>query len=176
VAWFARIAAEMGKRRPEIPFLVVEGRGGAEWLQRVPIDLSGLRNLHLMRSTPRPKEFYALTRVVLVPSLLADTYPRVICEALANGYPVLASRRGGIPEALGGAGILFDIPARYRGEMLAVPDAEEVEEWVATIERLWDDAGFYEEQRQKALARAQGWEPDRLRPKVEDFFRRVALA
>jgi glycosyltransferase involved in cell wall biosynthesis len=176
VAWFARIALEMSRRRPEIPSLVVEGRGGAEWLQRMPLDLSGLRNLHLMRSTPRPKEFYARSRMLLMPSLAEETFGRVAAEAMANGIPVLASNRGALPETLGDAGFVFDIPERYTAASVVVPAAEEVGEWVATIERLWDDSAFYEEQRQKALARAQVWEPDRLRPKVEDFFQRVAIA
>ncbi|HEY8505674.1 MAG TPA: hypothetical protein VIL46_13910, partial [Gemmataceae bacterium] len=67
VAWFARIAHEMNRRRPDIPFLVVEGRGGAGWLGRLPLDLSGLRNLRRMPTTPRPREFYARSRVVLMP-------------------------------------------------------------------------------------------------------------
>src|SRR5262249_54750420 len=29
---FVRIARELGRRRPDIPLLVVEGRGGSEWL------------------------------------------------------------------------------------------------------------------------------------------------
>lgn len=173
VAWFARIAAEMARRRPEMPFLVVEGRGGVDWLRRVPLDLSGLRNLHGMKSTPRPREFYSQTRVVLMPSLAEETFGRVAAESLANGIPVLASNRGALPETLGAAGFVFDIPERYTADSVKVPAAEEVEEWVATIERLWDDDALYRGQRQKALERARVWEPDRVRPRVEDFFRRV---
>jgi glycosyltransferase involved in cell wall biosynthesis len=174
VTYFARIAAELSARRPDIPFLVVEGRGGADWLRRLPIDLSGVRNLHLMRSTPRPSEFYARSRVVLMPSLWEESFGRVAAEALANGIPVLASRRGALPETLGDAGILFDIPERYVSEMMEVPSAGDVAEWIETIERLWDDAEFYEEHRKKALERARVWQLDRIRPEVEEFFRRVA--
>jgi glycosyltransferase involved in cell wall biosynthesis len=147
-----------------------------DWLRRLPIDLSRVTTLHGMRSTPRPAEFYALSRAVLVPSLWEETYPRVACEALANGLPVLASRQGGIPEALGGAGLLFDIPGRYtdRARMAEVPTPGEVAGWVEAIERLWDDPAFYAQHRARALERAAAWEPDRLRPGVEAFFRRVA--
>jgi glycosyltransferase involved in cell wall biosynthesis len=173
VAWFARIAAEVSRRRPDVPFLVVEGRGGVNWVQRLPIDLAGV-NLRGMHSTPRPSEFYALSRVVLVPSLWEETFGRVVVEALANGLPVLASRRGALPETLGDAGFLFDIPERYVERVEEVPTADEVSGWVDVIERLWADEPFYQAQRARALERARAWESDRLRPVVEDFFRRVA--
>src|SRR5262249_8775966 len=34
VALFARLALELGRLRPDVPLLVVEGRGGAGWLGR----------------------------------------------------------------------------------------------------------------------------------------------
>lgn len=174
VGWFARVAAEVGRRRPDITFLVVEGRGGVNWLGRVPVDLGGLRNLHGMHSTPNPRDFYGVSRAVLVPSLWEETFGRVAAEAMANGLPVLASNRGALPETLGGAGFAFDIPARYTPEKPDVPPAGEVEGWVEAIERLWDDDGFYREHRDRALDRARAWNPDRLRPGVADYFRRVA--
>jgi glycosyltransferase involved in cell wall biosynthesis len=176
MAWFARIAHDVSLRRPDIPFLVVEGRGRVEGLGRLGLDMSGLRNLHGMRSTPRPCEFYAKSRVVLIPSLCEDAYPRVGCEALTNGIPVLATRRGGLPEVLGDAGFLFDVPERYTelARMIEVPTPDEVAGWVETIERLWDDASFYGEHRRRALERAQLWEPERLRSGVEAYFRQLA--
>ena len=75
-------------------------------------------------------------------------------EALANGVPVLASRRGALPETLGGAGFLFDISERYtdRERMMDVPTPDEVAGWVDAIERLWDDEVFHAEHRAKAGA------------------------
>ncbi len=174
VAWFARIVRELADRRPDIPFLVVEGRGGVRWLDRLPLDLGGVTTLRGMHSTPVPRDFYAESRVVLVPSLWEESFGRVAAEALANGLPVLASSRGALPETLDGAGLVFDIPAEYTGRTLDVPTAEEVAGWVAAIERLYDDEAYYQEHRRLALERARVWEPDRLRPGVEAFFRRVA--
>ena len=58
--------------------------------------------------------------------------------------------------------------------MVDVPDAADVAPWIKMIERLWDDPAFYEEHRATALERAKAWQPDKLRPAVESFFRVVA--
>jgi hypothetical protein len=52
---FTRIAMELNQRRPEIPFLVVEGRGTLDSLGQLPVDLSGLTNLNRMATTPDPR-------------------------------------------------------------------------------------------------------------------------
>ena len=91
-------------------------------------------------------------------------------EAMTNGIPVLASNRGGLPETIGDAGFLFEIPAKYTPETRDVPTAEEVEPWVETIIRLWDDAAEYERWSQAARDRAQQWHPDRLAPIYREFF------
>ena len=57
---------------------------------------------------------------------------------------MLASNRGALPETISYAGFLFDIPAKYTAGEPRVPSAEEVEPWVQTIIRLWDDAAQYE--------------------------------
>jgi hypothetical protein len=68
---------------------------------------------------------------------------------------------------------LFDIPVRYTPETRDVPTAEEVEPWVETIIRLWDDASFYDGWSRAARERAQQWHPDRLTPIYREFFGRL---
>jgi glycosyltransferase involved in cell wall biosynthesis len=170
VTVFARIALELGKRRPEIPFLVVEGRGGAEWLGRIPLDLSGLENLHRMANTPDPRDFYRVSRAVLVPSLWRESLGRVPIEALANGLPVLASDRGALPETLGDAGFVFTIPERYTPTNAQAPTAREVAPWIATIERLWDDPTWEASQRALAVSEAERWNDDRIMDRYEALF------
>jgi glycosyltransferase involved in cell wall biosynthesis len=154
---FARLAEQLQRRRPEIPIVVVEARGNAEWLERVPIDLSWCQNLHAMENTHDPRDFYRVTKLLLVPSLWNESFGLVAAEAMINGIPVLASDRGALWEVVGGrgpegtgdqrseiggrregaaGGFLFDIPARYTPETAMVPTAEEVEPWVETIIRL----------------------------------------
>ncbi len=60
---------------------------------------------HAARHLLRPFEedvipVYAALDVVALPSLIAESFGRVAAEAEASGLPVLASRIGGIPEAV----------------------------------------------------------------------------
>jgi glycosyltransferase involved in cell wall biosynthesis len=168
---FVRIAHELGRRRPDIPLLIVEGRGGVNWLARTGLDLSGLENMNAMANTPDPRDFYRVSRVVLMPSLWRESFGRVAAEALLNGIPVLASRRGALPEVLRHAGFLFDIPECYTPESRIVASAEEVAPWVETVIRLWDDAAFYEQESRRSLAAAEAWRPERLVAQYDAFFR-----
>ena len=169
-AVFARIALELSRRRPDIPLLVVEGRGKSDALAGLPVDLSGLTNLNRMANTPDPRDFYGVSRAVLMPSLWRESLGRVPIEAMANGIPVLASDRGALPETLGDAGFVFTIPERCTPSSGVVPTAQEVAPWVAVIERLWDDPGFEAEHRRRAQAEARRWDGERLAEQFEQFF------
>ena len=76
----------------------------------------------------------------------------------------------GLRIACDSGGFLFHIPERYTPETILVPTAEEVEPWVETIIRLWDDETLYRECSEKARAHAQQWHPDRLGPVYAEFF------
>jgi glycosyltransferase involved in cell wall biosynthesis len=125
VAVFARIAIELKQRRPDIPLLVVEGRGMSDALANLSVDVSGLTNLKGMANTPDPRDFYKVTRAVLMPSLWRESVGRVPIEAMANGIPVLASDRGALPETLGDAGFVFTILERCTPSTCKLPTAHE---------------------------------------------------
>ena len=167
---FARIAAELDRRRPDIPLLVVEGRGQALRLADARLDLSGLKNLHRMANTPDPREFYRVSRAVLVPSLWEETFGRVAAEALANGLPVLASDRGALPMTLGDAGFIFTIPERCTPLSGEVPSAREVAPWIAVIERIWDDKTFEAAHRARARECGKRWDDGLITDRYQDFF------
>jgi glycosyltransferase involved in cell wall biosynthesis len=197
---FARIARELARRRPDIPILVAQGRSRADALMTPELGLAQHiagqfpvepvrdgRNITLMPFTPDPRTFYptvySMTRLLIMPSLWNESFGLVAAEAMLNGIPVLASNRGALAETVGGSGtrsvpdtmcgpggFLFDIPAKYTSETRVVPPAEEVEPWVNTIIRLWDDAAEYERRGRAARDHAQQWHPDRLAPIYRDFF------
>lgn len=171
---FARLAFELSVRRPEIPLLVVEGRSSALDLAGLGLDLSGLRNLHRLPNLGNPRAIYRLTRALLVPSLVRESFGRVAAEGLTNGLPVLASDRGALPETLGEAGFVFTIPERCTSAGVAVPTAREVAPWLAVVERLWDDPAFAESHRERALAEARRWDPSALADRYLEFFGSLA--
>lgn len=156
----ARIVELLAARRPEIPVLIVEGRGTAEALGRCGLDLSGLSTLHRMAVTPEPRDFYRVSRAVVMPSLWRESQGRVAMEAMLNGIPVLASDRGALPETLGNAGFCLHIPRRHtdRGETLPTP--QEVAPWLAVVERLWDDPEFADRHGMLGRTEARRWAPE----------------
>jgi glycosyltransferase involved in cell wall biosynthesis len=168
VFWFARVARELGTRRPDIPILVVEGRGRVDWLGRCGLDLSGVGSVHRMRNTPDPRAFYRVSRVMLMPSLWRESFGRVPVEAAINGIPTIASTRGALPESLAGGGFLLDIPAEFTPATRVPPGGADVAGWVALVEQLWDDPDFYAAGAVEARAAAVRWHPDELVPRWAD--------
>lgn len=170
VYWFAGIVRALTARRPEIPFLVVEGRGKAPWLERTGLDPRVYANLFVLENTPDARDFLSTSRLILMPSLWSETFGRVAAEAMLNGIPVLASSRGALPETLAGAGFVLEIPAKYTPESTIVPTPEEVAPWVDTIIRLCDDADFYAQEQVRCRSVAEAWRPDRLAAAYEEVF------
>ena len=170
---FARIADELGRRRPDIPLLVVEGRGTEQTLADCGLDIRIHGNVNLMGHTPDPRQFWSVTRLCLVPSLWREDQPPVAIEAMLNGIPVIGSDRGGIPECLGSAGIVLPLPERLTPFTRELPTADEVGPWIEAIIRLWDDAAWYAEHGRRALAEARRWDPDALVPRYVRFFNEV---
>lgn len=81
------------------------------------------------------QDLYKQARLVLVPTLVDETFCRVAYEAAMNGIPVLSTRNGFLPILLGGAG-------QYLSEDSA--------DWIAAIEKLTSDDDALE-----AIGRAQ---------------------
>ncbi|MGO9113403.1 MAG: glycosyltransferase [Thermoguttaceae bacterium] len=166
---FARIAEVLSRQRPDIPLLIVEGVEKARFLPHFGIDLSGVTNLRMIPNSPDARGFLAMTKILLMPSLMENA-GLVAMEAMINGIPVLGSNRGGLPETIGDAGFLFNIPAKYTPETREVPTAEEVAPWVEAIIRLWDDSVEYERWSKAGRNRSQQWHPDHLVPLYREFF------
>jgi len=171
---FVSIAQELARRRPDIPLLVVEGRGRTDAFEALKVPLEQLGNLRVMPNTPWPREFYEVSKLLLMPSLWRESFGLAAAEAMYNGIPVLASDRGALPEIVGDGGFLFSIPERYTPQTRDIPTAEEVEPWVETIIRLWDDPQEYASASDRARNHAQRWHPDRLAPLYRKFFSNLA--
>ena len=126
-------------------------------------------NLCTIRKVQLAPEFHAVTKLLLTPSLM-ENMSLVAIEAMCNGIPVLGSTRGGLPETIGDAGFLIDLPDRCRIETPVMPTAEEVEPWVSTIIRLWDDEKHYRLCCEAASERSRLWQPEYVGPVYREFF------
>lgn len=78
--------------------------------------------------------------VVLAPSRWEEPCPMAVVEALADGVPVLASDRGGLPELVGDSAVL---------------PAGDPEAWAGALGALWADPAERTRRGEAALARAR---------------------
>jgi hypothetical protein len=165
---FARIADELGRLRPDIP-LFIAGRGAEIALDRCGLDLRSRGNVRSLSPGHDVQQAWALTRVVLAPSLAWDAHPRRVAEARARGIPVVASDRGTLPEVLGPAGAVLPLPDRLTPAVPTVPTAEEVAPWVEAVIRLWDN--FNPEAQNQARAESRQCTTEVLGLRYAEFFR-----
>ena len=151
---FARLADMLGSSRPDIPILVVQSAHSAGRLNALPgLDFSKYPHIMAAPPTPRPADFFALTRILLVPSTASEPFGRVAAEALVNGIPPIVSERGGLPETVGAGGIVLPLPEWLSPESTELPSAGEARPWFEAVCGLWDDPVRYE--RASRLARAE---------------------
>jgi len=164
----AAITTACRNRNKPYRFLFVESRGRREAAERACPELASCTNVAFVRNTTDMKEIYQQTKVLLFPSLIFEAAGRSVIEANANGIPVLASNVGGIPEMLDGAGYLFN-PSRQMLEKWDLePAPNYVEEWLAVVDRLHNDAAEYDDAVRRARAADDRYDVTRLARKFAD--------
>lgn len=125
------LACEIARLCPDIPFDFVEGWPlSPDQREALMARLEGLRNVTLRPQQTDMRQVYGKSRILLVPSLWEEAFGRVVSEAQVSGIPVVASARGGLPEAVGEGGVLLD------------PEGP-AQDWAAAIRRLWSDPDHY---------------------------------
>jgi len=175
---FARLADMLGSRRPDIPILVVQsGRSGGA-LNAIPgIDFSRYPQIMAAPPVPSAADYFALTRVLLVPSVWEEPFGRVAAEAMINGVPPLVADRGSLPDVLdgdfsmGGGGRVLPIPQWMTPRSTVLPSEDEIAPWFDAVCAVWDDAALYH----AIASRAQNIAADRYseavsRRKHVDYF------
>lgn len=144
---------------PAREFLLVEGWGliperRAELLAHI----GRLSNVTLHPWTDDIRGIYARTLVQIAPSRWEEGFGRVALEAQANGVPVLASDRGGLPEAVGLGGRVLPVTAP-------------AEEWAAALEGMLVPDEY---RRLEQAARANVARPDFDARRTADRFAELA--
>ena len=60
-----------------------------------------------------------------------------------NGIPVIASKSGGLPEAVNGGGICLDAPEECtKNKHAHFPTEDEMMEWFKALEEMMDDTNY----------------------------------
>jgi glycosyltransferase involved in cell wall biosynthesis len=135
---------QLAAARPDTPFLAIESWIVAPAWQTVLANRArALGNVALWTPIDDMRVALSRARLVLMPSVLEETFGRVVAEAQLSGIPALVSDRGALPETLGGGG-------------LAVPVDAEISAWIAALDRVWADTGGY-----GAAAQAEAARPER---------------
>jgi glycosyltransferase involved in cell wall biosynthesis len=169
---FARLADMLGRARPDIPLLVVQSATTAGALNQIPgLDFKKYPHIMAAPATPRPADFFALTRILLVPSTVAESFGRVAAEAMVNGIPPIVSDRGGLPETVGEGGIVLPLPASLTPESRDLPGEDVVRPWFEAVCELWDDPVRYAAVSQRGRAEAEArFSEGVMRQKYLDYF------
>ncbi len=111
---------------PELPFLVMESWSiDPHWRAYCQARAARLGNIEWHGPSEDMREVYGRSRVLLMPSVWEESFGRTVVEAQLNGLPVLASRRGALPQLVGAGGMVLDIHAP-------------VAEWAQALRRLHD--------------------------------------
>jgi len=168
---FARLADMLGSRRPDIPILVVQSAASAGGLNAIQgLDFGRYPHIMAAPATPRPADFFALTRILLVPSVFHEPFGRIAAEALINGVPPLVSDRGALPQTVRGAGRVLPLPAWMTELTSELPTAADVQPWFDAVCELWDDARAYAAASALAREIARRWYDERvMRQRYADY-------
>ena len=146
---FAKLALK-AKNDPELKnekFLVVNSRGNFGSTVSVLHDGDGAKNykpemfdnVSMTQNTTNMKAIYALTKVLLAPSVPKAGYEgwgRTASEAVLNRIPVLVAKNGGLEEAMAGAGIALDVPSTLHDDPARMPSDEEIAPWLEALKEL----------------------------------------
>ena len=134
----ARLVAAIAERLPHRRFLIAQS--WADTPSDPLVDIA-LPNVGTAAPEHDMRAIYRRTRLVLMPSLLEESWGRVVTEAQFSGIPAIATDRGGLADNVGAGGAVLPLGAAP-------------ERWCAAIEALLGDAAAYAAASQ--AARAQG--------------------
>jgi len=140
----AKASAERRETAEAIPELILAGRAtdaARPWLERIARPPLAGRVRHIGYVDPsQRRELYAGARLLVQPSF-EEGFGLTVLEAMSLGVPVVAARRGSLPEVTDDAALLVD--------------PESSEDLARGIERMLRDARYAAECAAKGLARAR---------------------
>lgn len=104
-------------------------------------------------------EFFSQIDVLIVPSTIHEALGRVILEAYAYGRPVIASRRGGIPEI---------VDENYTGFLF---DPDESDELAALMRKVINDRSLIQNMSSKCISKFSEFLPKSILSRYMNMYR-----
>ncbi len=155
-----RAEGRRDERARQLPELVLAGKAtesSGVWLERIarPPLRGFVRHLGYVDAGDR-RALYEGARLLVLPSF-EEGFGLPVLEAMTIGVPVIAAKRGALPEVIGMAGPLID--------------PNDPEELAAAIDRLLEDEAFAAECASKGLTRAHEFRWDATAERVMDVYR-----
>jgi glycosyltransferase involved in cell wall biosynthesis len=144
-----KIFGEIARAMPHKSFLGVLGSYDEQMTQSLP-------NVTYVPNSPNIKQWYAKTRILLMPSKY-ESWGRTATEAMCSGIPVICTDTPGLKENCDKAGIY-------------IKDRNNVKEWVEAISKL-DDKKAYSWASRKAKARSREFDTRKTLDEFESWFR-----
>lgn len=117
-------------------------------------------NLILLKGPQPVKDIYAKTKIVLIPSLVDESFGRGAVESFYNGIPIIttATGTGNIPYILGEAGRIID--------------SNNIKEWSREIRLLQTDNEYYTFRKNEALKQAKIYHSDKVKEQFKDVIKK----
>jgi len=146
-----KIFAEIARAMPHKSFLGVLGSYDEQITQALP-------NVTYVPNSPNIKQWYAQTRILLMPSKY-ESWGRTATEAMCSGIPVICTDTPGLKENCEKGGIF-------------IKNRDNVKEWVEAITKL-DDKKAYSWASRKAKARSRDFDTRKTLDEFESWFREM---
>jgi len=146
-----KIFAEIARAMPHKSFLGVLGSYDEQITQALP-------NVTYVPNSPNIKQWYAQTRILLMPSKY-ESWGRTATEAMCSGIPVICTDTPGLKEYCEKGGIF-------------IKNRDNVKEWVEAITKL-DDKKAYSWASRKAKARSRDFDTRKTLDEFESWFREM---
>jgi alpha-1,3-rhamnosyl/mannosyltransferase len=159
---YEELIGRIGTGGGRVPELVLAGQSTPQsrpWLER--IDRAPLKGIVRRVGYVHPsamRELYAGARVLVLPSF-DEGFGMPVLEAMTVGVPVVAARRGSLPEVLGDAGVLID--------------PEHPAEIADAIERVLENDAYAAECAARGIARARTYRWETTAAAVYDAYRQA---
>ena len=144
-----KIFAEIARAMPHKSFLGVLGSYDEQITPTLP-------NVRYVANSPDIKQWYAKTRILLMPSKY-ESWGRTATEAMCSGIPVICTDTPGLKENCEKGGIF-------------IKNRDNVKEWVEAITKL-DDKKAYSWASRKAKARSREFDTRKTLDEFETWFR-----